>query len=79
MSFLHPKMLLCLTGVPRIFDLVTRVPQIARVGRPLVWKAVFCWLVLLSVVIQLLVSVHIPSPGIGGGGMGGAGGCGGLD
>ena len=82
MSFLHPKMLLCFTRVPRIFDSVARFPQIARVWRPLVWKAVLavlCWLALLSVVIQLPVSVHIPSPGIGGGGMGGAGGCGGLD
>ena len=78
MSFLYPKMLLCFTGVPRILDLVTRVPQIARVRRPLAWKAVFCWLVLLLVAIRLLASVYIPSPGIGGGGMGGAGGCGGL-
>jgi hypothetical protein len=28
-------------------------------------------------VIQMLAGLHIPSPGIGGGGMGGAGGCGG--
>jgi hypothetical protein len=39
----------------------------------------FCYLVLLSKVIWIVLVEYIPSPGIGGGGMGGAGGCGGLD